>query len=248
MLRWLFFLRYPAGVDKAEGERWYLGTHTQEARHLTGLRRYRSWPTQKAAVAPPWTTVERLNRWDRVTELVFDDWSSWYHAVVQDPPEYTSAPYGPRGFEAETIFLADDPTDDFLGNSPTAAELNPSETERLIRWLFILRYPEQVTTEQGEEWYLGTHTQEARLMHGLRRYVSWKAEPVPPEFAPAVRQKWDRLTELAFDDWDAWQDGAVARMPAWTPPPYGDPGFFSETAFIREEHEYDFLREVPSVP
>lgn len=248
MLRWLFFIRYPDGVDKIEGERWYLGTHTQEAKHLHGLRRYRSWPATKAGVAPPWTTVERLNRWDRVTELAFDGWSAWHNAAVKAPPDYTPAPYGPRGFEMETIFLADDPTDDFLGDSAATTDLSPNQKGRLVRWLFILRYPERVTKEQGEDWYLGTHTQEAKRMRGLRRYVSWKAQPPPADLATIVRPRWDRLTELAFTDWPAWEDGAVARMPAWTPPPYGEPGFFSETIFIREEPEYDFLRELPSIP
>jgi hypothetical protein len=247
MLRWTFFIRYPDGVDRAEGERWYLGTHTQEAKQLAGLRRYVSWRAEKARVAPVWSTVERLNRWERVTELVFDDWESWHDAAVKNVPQYTAAPYGKRGFEMETIFLGEEPDNDFLGNSPTTADLGADEKERLIRWLFILRYPENISKEQGEDWYLGTHTQEAKLMHGLRRYVSRKAQPVPDELAGVARQKWDRLTELAFADWAAWEDGAVSRMPDWTPPPYGNPGFLSETVFIREEPEYDFLREVPKV-
>jgi hypothetical protein len=248
MLRWIFFLRYPDGVSKDEGERWYLGTHTQEAKRLRGLRRYRSWRAQPATVAPPWTTVERLNRWDRVTELVWDDWAAWHDGAVVHVPQYTPAPYGPRGFESETIFIDETPDDDFLGNSPAPDSLPPAESDRLIRWLFLLRYPETITKEEGEAWYLGTHTQEAKHMHGLRRYVSWKAAQRPPELPARGPSKWDRLTELAFADFDAWAEGAVTEMPRWTPPPYGNPGFLSETVFIREQPEYDFLKEVPRLP
>ena len=43
MLRYVCLLGYPDGVPVEEGERWYLGTHTQEAKHLRGLRRYVTW-------------------------------------------------------------------------------------------------------------------------------------------------------------------------------------------------------------
>lgn len=247
MLRWLFFLRYPDGVSKADGERWYLGTHTQEAKHLLGLRRYRSWAPLKATTAPTWTTVERLNRWDRVTELGFDNWEAWFEAAVKHVPAYSPAPYGPRGFESESIFIGDSPDNDFLGNSPSPGGLPPTESDRLARWLFILRYGENTTFPAGESWYLGAHTQEAKLMSGLRRYVSWRAQPVPDALSSVVRPKWDRLTELAFADMAAWENGAVVNMPAWTPPPYGQPGFLSETVFIPEQPQYDFLVQTPTV-
>jgi hypothetical protein len=247
MLRWVFLLRYPDGVSNDDGERWYLGTHTQEAKRLLGLRRYVSWRALKATVAPPWTTVERLNRWDRVTELAWDSWEAWYEGAVAKVPHYTPAPYGPRGFHAETIFIGETPDDDFLGASPALGSLSPSESDRLVRWLFTLRYPESISKEEGEAWYLGTHTQEAKHMHGIRRYVSWRAQAPPPGIEVRAG-RWDRLTELAFGDMDAWEEGAVTKMPSWTPPPYGYPGFLSETVFIGEQPEYDFLRQVPSVP
>jgi hypothetical protein len=248
MLRWVFFLRYPEGVSKDDGERWYLGTHTQEAKRLQGLRRYVSWRTERARIAPVWSTVEALNRWDRVTELWFDDWAAWEAAAITHVPAYTAPPYGWPGFISETIFIGETSDRDFLGASPPVGSLQGDEADRLVRWLFILRYPETITKEQGESWYLGTHTQEAKHMLGLRRYISFTADPRPDTVSPQMPSRWDRLTELAFHDWAAWEEGAVTKMPAWTPPPYGNPGFLSETAFITEHPQYDFLREVPKVP
>lgn len=245
MLRWVFLLRYPDGVAKEDGERWYLGTHTQEAKALRGLRRYVSWRAQKASVAPPWTTVERLNQWDRVTELAFDSWDAWQSAAVTNVPQYTPAPYGPRGFLAETIFVEDEPDKDFLAGASPREPIAAESRDQLVRWLFLLRYPETITKEAGEAWYLGTHTQEAKRMHGLRRYLSWKAETRPSTIAGLGPSTWDRLTELTFADWSAWQRGAVTEMPDWTAPPYGNPGFLSETVFIPEPPEYDFLAERP---
>jgi hypothetical protein len=167
---------------------------------------------------------------------------------VVDVPRYTLPPYGPRGFEAETIFIADDANNDFLADSSPAIVPEPFDSELLVRWLFILRYPEGISKENGESWYLGTHTQEAKYMLGLRRYRSWGAQARRPELRDVAPLKWDRLTELAFADWDAWEEGAVTKMPRWTPPPYGNPGFLSETVFIGEEPEYDFLKDMPRVP
>ncbi len=242
MLRWLFFLQYPEGVPKEAGERWYLETHAREAAQLGKLRRYRSWETQKARLAPPWTTTGRLNRWDRVTELVFDNWEDWHDAAVVNVPDYTPPGYGPRGFLSESGFFEEEPTNDLLSPAGSAPGTATPDTDSLVRWLFILRYPESVPYEAGESWYLGTHTQEAKHMAGLRRYVSWVAQH-PPEGIQAPVGSWNRLTELAFADWAAWEEGAVMKMPQWTPPPYGNPGFLSETAFVRELPDHDFLAQ-----
>ncbi|MCK6565698.1 MAG: hypothetical protein L6Q80_13270 [Dehalococcoidia bacterium] len=244
VLRWVFFLRFPEHVAKADAERWYAGTHAAEARTLRNLRRYVSWRAKKAKVAPPWTTVDRLNWWDRVTELWFDDWAAWEDAAVTNVPAYTAPPYGWPGFHSETIFIEDGPGEVFLPGSPPAGAVTGPAGERLARWLFLLRYGENTTEEAGESWYLGTHTQEAKHMRGLARYVSWKASPRPADITGSMPSRWHRLTELAFEDMAAWEDGAVQNMPHWTPPPYGQPGFLSETVFTCEEPEFDFLRDV----
>lgn len=244
MLRWVFFLRFPEHIAKADAERWYAGTHAAEARTLRNLRRYVSWRAKKAKVAPPWTTVDRLNWWDRVTELWFDDWAAWEDAAVTNVPAYTAPPYGWPGFHSETIFIEDGPGEVFLPGSPPAGAVTGPAGERLARWLFLLRYGENTTEEAGESWYLGTHTQEAKHMRGLARYVSWKASPRPAGITGSMPSRWHRLTELAFEDMAAWEDGAVLNMPHWTPPPYGQPGFLSETVFTCEEPEFDFLRDV----
>lgn len=244
MLRWVFFLRFPEHIAKADAERWYAGTHAAEARTLRNLRRYVSWRAKKAKVAPPWTTVDRLNWWDRVTELWFDDWAAWEDAAVTNVPAYTAPPYGWPGFHSETIFIEDGPGEVFLPGSPPAGAVTGPAGERLARWLFLLRYGENTTEEAGESWYLGTHTQEAKHMRGLARYVSWKASPRPAGITGSMPSRWHRLTELAFEDMAAWEDGAVQNMPHWTPPPYGQPGFLSETVFTCEEPEFDFLRDV----
>jgi hypothetical protein len=132
----------------------------------------------------------------------------------------------------------------------------------MIRWIYVLRYPDNVSFEEGERWYLGTHTQEAKTMKGLVRYVSWRLDAAPDWVAPAEEpapnqrtrwtlktlNKWDRMTELAFSSWEAFKEGAIDDPPVWTPPPYGWPGFISETILIGDRPDYDFLRDTPEVP
>jgi hypothetical protein len=132
----------------------------------------------------------------------------------------------------------------------------------MIHWLFLLRYPDHVPFDEGERWYLGTHVPEAKQLKGLVLYRSWRAIEVPEEMRRGTaeerpgRLRWQRLTELGFRDLDAWKEGQELRRlnaessnsPVWTPPPYGWPGFHSETIFIGDKPEYDFLTELPLVP
>lgn len=107
MIRHLALIRYPDGVSKEEGERWYLGTHTQEAKNLKGLCSYLTWKSEDSLERP------RGQRWDRVTVLGFKELAAWREA--QDAaPLWTHAPYGTRGFLAEPIFIPDSPQYDFL--------------------------------------------------------------------------------------------------------------------------------------
>lgn len=130
----------------------------------------------------------------------------------------------------------------------------------MIRWLFLLRYPDNVSVDEGERWYLGTHTQEAKELKNLVRYRSWKAVQLPEDMRPGTAEAnrphlWYRMTELAFKDLDAWKEGQDRRRlemqeqgkPTWTTPPYGWPGFHSETIFIGDKPDYDFLTELPDL-
>ncbi len=132
----------------------------------------------------------------------------------------------------------------------------------MLRWLFLIRYPDNISIEEGERWYLGTHSQEAKHLKGLESYKTWKGQALPPDLRPGTaenrpnRPPWYRVTELGFKDFSAWKEGQEQRrveaadknQPVWTPPPYAGPGFISETIFIADEPEYDFLKEIPRVP
>lgn len=120
MIRWLYLFQYPDGIPKEVGERWYLGTHVREASQMAdyGLVGYRTWNGLKTPYADPYRTVERLNQWDRVTELVFPDFEAFRRATTDHAVTYTPPPYGGPGFLAQTIFISDTPEYDFLRGLP----------------------------------------------------------------------------------------------------------------------------------
>jgi len=122
----------------------------------------------------------------------------------------------------------------------------------MIRWLYLIKYPEGVSVEDGEKWYLETHTQEAKRMvaQGLVSYKTWKALPAP--FGTTSRTKdqlneWHRVTELVFRSWDDFRAAVVEAGYEYTPPSYGAKGFVYQTVFLAEAAEYDLLAEIPHV-
>lgn len=115
MLRWVFLVRYPEGVSVEDGERWYFEHHVREAQGMLGLRRYRTWQMQPAPSGGAGRTQEQLNRWVRLTELTFDDFAAWQHAM-ENLPALTPAPWadsdqGIPSYLSETIFLPEEPVD-----------------------------------------------------------------------------------------------------------------------------------------
>ena len=60
-------------------------------------------------------------------------------------------------------FVRPQPTEHFL-----ACDFLPLE-KVCIRWLMLLRYPDGVTSEEGEDWFLRVHAPEVAVAAGARR-------------------------------------------------------------------------------
>jgi hypothetical protein len=121
----------------------------------------------------------------------------------------------------------------------------------MLRWVFLIKYPDGVSPEEGEAWYLGTHATEARRQKGLRRYLTWKLEPAPEGGAGRTQEQlntWVRMTELGYDDWDAWHEAIVANPLQYTPAPWAvqqegtaSASYMSQTIFVGDEPQFDLL-------
>jgi len=112
ILRWYRLIKYPEGVSLADGERWYLEVHSQEAKEQPGLLRYVS---HRVIENPPIETP-----WHRVEELWYENFDAWRKAVVEFPPSYTPPPWSKEYPFIDTIsnFIRYKPDIDFLKDNP----------------------------------------------------------------------------------------------------------------------------------
>ena len=224
-----------------EHDRWYFRYHSKEAMNWFGpwMTRY---GTYKAYDAPP-EADDSLVKQGRVTEI-------WYNSVQDfDDAGSLRKPYtfptpipwaveGARNHMATSLVPAN-PTEDFLGTEPTP------EATPIIRFYSLFSYPEGVSLEEGEKWYLEVHSQEAKEEPGLLRYISHKAiEDSPLTWAA------HRLTECWFESIDAWRTATVDSTIAYTPPPWHKEGPFVNTVsiLIPYKPDVDFLRDNPTIP
>ena len=226
------------GVDPIEADRWYFRYHSKECVRFFGpwLRRYESY----RAYAPPPEAERYGARGGRLTELWYDSVESFTEAKPFDRPfsraSFTRAVEAPP---AVSTFVPAMPTEDFLGKEPT-----PEESP-IMRWVCIFKYPEGVSVEEGERWYLEVHSQEVKQQDGLLKYVSHRALEPFPRPTP-----WLRVSELWYENFDAWRKANIDSPPKYTKPPWSKEEPFVDVAstFVRYKPDVDFLKDNPMIP
>lgn len=113
ILRWFVMFKLPQGVTAETADRWYLDTHAKEVMEQPGLTRFISH-----RVVPSGRDWD----WYRVSELWYDDFSAWRHAVVDSPPDYTRPdwatydryPFFEPFVDLASTFLLESPANSFL--------------------------------------------------------------------------------------------------------------------------------------
>lgn len=101
------------------------------------------------------------------------------------------------------------------GSRPSVAE---PTGEDLFRYVYMFRYREDVTFDEGEDWYLGHHTREGKQLPGLVRYLTWRRTQrrLLTEFDDLLGLV--RYTELCFESFEAWYQACYPQGPRWTMP------------------------------
>jgi hypothetical protein len=222
-------------------ERWYYRDHAPEINRRFGpwLARHDSYlPVD----APADARVAGYYNW-RVTEGY---WREMPETGPRGNLAFTVPPAHPR---VAAAFVPAQPTEDFMGG-----HLQPHE-RAVLRWYVLSRYPEGVSEREGESWFLDAHQHALPGLPGAYRVFSTRALQqhigLPGEWPPQARPqasnlltKWDRLTELWFETFDAWREFMAAaagmRRPAWATA--------NAYPFVRSDSELvsTFLLERPS--
>jgi len=163
------------------------------------------------------------------------------------------------------MFQIEPVPDDFYG-----AQRTPFQTP-LIRWVCAIAYPEGISLEEGEKWYLDTHVPEmVDKCKDLLRFFSYRAVPkqinaanehtrgrkfgdnthLPfSKFSPLMFVNWARLTEIWFPSGNHWTENFIRNIPDFTKPqwatqdeyPFVIPGKEFCSTFLLERPTEDLL-------
>jgi len=148
------------------------------------------------------------------------------------------------------------PTEDFKGREVSFDE------KTILRWVIVFRYPEGVSLEEGDDWYLNVHAEEVAQQPGLTRFFSYRVLPPRAGLQGGVRAflhprssmsaDWHRVSEQWYENGNGWVDSVIASPPEYTKPPWAkydkypflEPGVDFASTFILERPSDDWLRQV----
>jgi len=114
-----------------------------------------------------------------------------------------------------------------------------------FRWLFFIKYPEGISEEEGDKWFLETFVKEAAEMPEVTRILSSKLLD-KPRINP-----FHRVAEFWFDDSKSWHRAMVENAdkftkPEWRSeekPPFLEPYKDITGIFIMDRPDSDHLQQ-----
>ena len=240
-------------------ERYYLGVHGPEVVRTSGpwIRRYQVW----LPYVPPDDAVERFGAVrGRYVEMWFGSVEEYLdrpgmgggeNLFNETPPITNNKGGAVLPWEEENPDIGPDvkrvlvmvpakPTETFFNSSPER------EDTKFIRWVTAIRYPEGVSVEDGEKWFLEVHAREAVKQPGLLKFVSYRVmEELSKNKMPwKIDRMWSRINEYWYEDFDAWRKAVIESPPEYTSPSWGGEYPFVEmrSTFIPYMPYYDFLK------
>lgn len=227
-------------MDNALADRWYYRTHSQEGLERGGpwIRRY--WTYRSFNVGPE-ADIYTVARY-RLTELWYDSIASRNEALphfgtLTPPPQSWSDPR--YKFHNGIIHIPAAADDRFVDSMPPARE------QPYVRWMMLLKYPDDVPVADGEQWYREVHAKELSATPGLLRFVSYRNLDPLSDTNP-----WVRMSELWFDGYDVWRKAFVESPVSFTAPewnatfPYVD----NLCTFVGDQPDIDWLRTKIRLP
>ncbi len=210
---------------------------------------YRSLPPPEGALEYGYYNWRMIENWWHESPF----WKGLDHGSALGeywPPHYNEAVGLPPGGEGKNsewkspapvcVFVPARPTEDFKG-----AGLNMADGS-VVRWITVMRYPEGVSREEGDDWYINVHAKEVCQQPELKRFFSFHAVTPSSSVGP-----WVRVSELWYEHHDAWRKSVLISPPKYTKPqwaaydkyPFLRPKIDFVSTFLLERPECDFLRE-----
>lgn len=233
--------------DIARTERWYATRHGPEIARRYGpwLARFESFrPVELPADAQEYGTTNYL-----CTEGI------WRSMPEPDDRGFLGMTQPQRHARPFSCIVPVQPTEDFKGRE------DAPEDHPILRWVQLLEYPDGVDKQAADTWYTGVFAQAACGQKSLNRFFSfrtveedihvaghWSVGETTPEYRGVPGDhRWDRVTEMWFDDFDGWRAfvGADLPVPAWAQEnrfPYLKPCSNFVSAFLLEMPAYDWLK------
>ena len=233
--------------DRPALERWFQRYHVPEV--LT----QNPWTVKYILyrVVPPPPGGERFGYYNyRVHENWVPD-----NAVRRGVKGLLSMTAQPGACDAIVVNMPAEPTEDFMGGGCSI------DDHTILRWVTVFRYPDGVSVEEGEDWYLNVHVPEVMKQPGLTRFFSTKAYisgksilPQADDFAEHENlffKQWHRVSELWYENNNGWVDSILKNPPHYTKPtwatcdtyPFMIPGSEFISTFILERPDHDFIKE-----
>lgn len=233
---------FPIRGNEVQFYRWYYRFHSKECVRffgpwLTRYEHYRGYDAPPEAEKYGVISGGMTELWYRSVEdfIEADPLNRPYTMPERPPGEQQPTP----AVQSAVTMVPAMPTEDFLGKEPTPEEVP------IMRWYQALKYPDGVSVEDGEKWYLEVHSQEAKEQPGLLRYVSHRTIENCPFPTP-----WHRVNELWYQDIDAWRKAVIGSPPKYTPPPWRKQEPFVDivSVFVGYKPTVDYLKDNPLIP
>jgi len=232
--------------DRPILERWFNKYHVPEVMQQT------PWMVRYALFrpVPPPPGAEDMNVFNF---RVHENWA--LDPGFRRPPggtlSMTPEP-GDHSVEGIGIQVPGAPTEDFCGWESCI------DDHPILRWVCMFSYPEGVSQEEGDDWYINVHAPEVMQQKGLTRFFSYKACPRDGMLVPhrpradgadmkdaSTRKVYHRLSELWYENNNGWVESNITDPPHYTKPPWGgydkypffEPGVDFACTFLLERPE-----------
>jgi hypothetical protein len=230
--------------DLPAAERWFYRYHIPEVLRNRPL----SYLSYRAAPAPPGAEAFGCFNYKIHENLQAGD-SEARLGLISMTPEVVP-------LRVIMVNVPATPTEDFLGNERSV------DDKTILRWVTVFRYPEGVSVEEGDTWYVNVHAPEVMRQPGLTRFFSYRVIPsqVPVQKGVStflhpqsqVSSNWHRVSELWYEDSNGWVESVLTSLPGYSKPPWAkydqypffEPGVDFASMFILERPSDDWMKTV----